>query len=149
MPTHKKTRPFEPCTTYRNQYLFVKIGTMSTWCSNQLSYNPTGSTTGIIAWPKEKSKAFFEKCWFRDTGLGTGYPASAEVRDRQREMLIYIQTISGRVAKSSSLFLRPGTRTWKKCILQKWGVRCINDIKKQLHTNSFSFTERPERRKQE
>ena len=78
--------------------------TMSTWCSNQLSYNPTGSTTGIIAWPKEKSKAFFEKCWFRDTGLGTGYPDLAEVRDRQREMLIYIQTISGRAAKSSAFF---------------------------------------------
>jgi len=62
-------------------------------------------------------------------------------------MMIYIQTISGRAAKSSALFLRSGTRTWKKCILQKWGVRCINDIKKQLHTYSFSFTERPERRK--
>ena len=35
--------------------------TMSTWCSNQLSYNPTGSTTGIIAWVKQKSKSFFEK----------------------------------------------------------------------------------------
>ena len=53
--------------------------TMSTWCSNQLSYDPkvstARSTKEIIARYKSKSKHFFQKIWLiLERGYATIHP---------------------------------------------------------------------------
>ena len=78
--------------------------TMSTWCSNQLSYNPTGSTTGIIAWPKEKSKAFFKNVGFVTQDLEQDIPPPPKPRPAEGNADLYTNDLREGGEKQLSFF---------------------------------------------